>query len=250
MIGPRVIVAAATVALLLAGPAVLAQATSIAAACRVPSDLMASRASFERLGKAVKAKQPIRVLVLGTASSLGAGTSGANAAYPQRLALALSKHWGGLPVSIVNASRRGETAQSMQARLPELLKGAQVHLVIWQTATVDAVRGVDLNDFAEAIERGIQAIDEGGADVALVDSQYGGPLSTLADPRAYSDYLAQTLRGWNAMLVRRYAIMQHWTETGTLDLGASGRARQQQVADRVHECLAQVMSAMIVEAAD
>lgn len=227
-----------------------AQSPHITAGCRVPGELIASRANFERLGKAVRAKQPIRILVLGTASSLGAGTSGASAAYPQRLATALSKHWGGLGVSIVNASKRGETAQAMRARLPDLMKGGPIHLVIWQTATVDALRGVDLNDFADAIEAGLKAVDEGGADLALVDSQFGGPLGTIADPRAYSDYLAQVLRGWNAMLVRRYAMMQHWAENGTVDLTAKGRVQQQQVADRVHECLAQAMTAMIIEATE
>lgn len=213
--------------------------------CRAPAELVQSRAAFHRLGRAVKAREPIRILVMGTSSSLGAGTSGPDAAYPARLAARLSSEWDGLPVSVINVARAGMTAADMAARMPALLAESRAQLVVWQTGTVDAMRGVDLNEFAQAIDRGIGVATAAGADLLIVDSQYGGPLASMRNVEAYLDYLVQIVRGWNVALFRRYAIMRHWSEAGLIDLAPSGRPEQRRTADRVHDCLAQLLAETI-----
>jgi hypothetical protein len=235
----------AGLSLMIAGAASTAAAAAPDAQCRAPAELVQSRATFHRLARAVKAREPIRILVMGTSSSLGAGTSGPDAAYPARLAARLSSEWGGLPVSIVNVARAGMTASDMAGRMPALLAETRAQLVVWQTGTVDAMRGVDLNEFAQAIDRGIGVATAAGADLLIVDPQYGGPLASLRNVEAYLDYLVQVVRGWNVALFRRYAIMRHWSETGLIDLAPSGRPEQRRTADRVHECLAQLLAETI-----
>jgi hypothetical protein len=227
-----------------------AGAAAVDRVCEAPAELLQTRVVFERLARAVRTGEPIRIAVIGTGSSLGSGTSGANAAYPQRLAALLSRRWGGAPVTIVNASQSGQSAAAMAKRMPEVLREARPQLAIWQTATVDAMRGLDLNEFAAAIEAGIGAADVAGVDLLIVDAQYGGPLSTLADIAPYLDYLAQIVRGRNVALFQRFATMRYWAENGRLDLTSRKRADQQKTADRVHDCVAQALAAIVIDAID
>jgi acyl-CoA thioesterase I len=239
----------AAIVALLGMTATCAPAGAIDEACRVPAELVRNTVRLEQVARARRTGQPIRIVVLGTASSAGAGLSTPRAAYPARLEQWLAQHWGPGKVQVINVSHAGQTAAQMADRMAAVIRQEQPQLVVWQTGTVDAIRGVDVNDFGDAIERGIRLAAEANVDLLLVDSQYGSPAFVLRDASPYLDYLDQLVRGRDVVLFHRYAIMKYWVDNGTLNLSELPRAEQQRVADQAHDCLAQLMAAVIAKAA-
>jgi hypothetical protein len=232
-----------------AGLAAAAPAAAVDEACRAPPEHATTPVRFERVRAALAAGGPARIVVFGTASSAGAGNSALAASYPVRLQRWLERRWGPGRAVVINASRAGRTAAEMADRLAEVIRAERPDLVVWQTGTVDAVRGVDLNDFGDALLRGIRLADEAGVDLLLVDSQFGAQAFNLRDVAPYLDYLDQIVRGRDVALFHRYAIMKHWSESGRMNLTGSTKAEHARVADRVHDCIAQLLARMIADAA-
>jgi acyl-CoA thioesterase-1 len=234
---------------------VLALTTAAAAGaiddvCRVPDEYVHTPVRFEQVAAARHRNTPVRIVVMGTASSVGTGVSRPGAAYPARLEQSLVRRWGAGKVTVANASQAGRTARQMADRLAEVIRTHRPHLVVWQTGTVDAIRGVDLTDFAAAIERGIRITEAAQVDLLLVDSQYGSQTHVLQDLSPYVAYIDQVVRGHDVALFHRYDVMRHWVESGAMTLTDVPKPRQQQVADQVHDCLGQLLAEMIATAAE
>jgi len=217
--------------------------------CAADPDLLRPFVRLERVAAARAGGTPLRLLVLGTGSSQGLGVSDPAAAYPHRLQAELSRLLPQVATGLENASERGLTAADMAQRLPDLLRRHRPTLLIWQTGTVDAIRAIDLNAFAAALERGIDAADAAGADLLLIDAQYGSTAFELSNVAAYRSYMEQIVRGREVLLFRRYEIMRGWADEGWLETGGLPPERQKALADRVHECIGRLLARMIVEAA-
>jgi hypothetical protein len=52
-----------------------------------------------------------------------------------------------------------------------------------------------------------------------------------------------------AQLFSRWAIMRHWVETERIDLERAPPRQRLEVADRLHDCLAQALVAYILDGA-
>jgi hypothetical protein len=50
----------------------------------------------------------------------------------------------------------------------------------------------------------------------------------------------------NAPLVRRYELMHAWAEAETVDLERAPRSARVAVADRLNDCIAQAIAALVV----
>ena len=72
-----------------------------------------------------------------------------------------------------------KTAEEVAAGLAKLLEGKKPTLVIWQTGTVDAMRSVDPDDFRSAVDEGVAALQNAGADVILMNLQYSPRTETM-----------------------------------------------------------------------
>ena len=112
-------------------------------------------------------------------------------------------------------------------------------------SAVDAIRGVDINEFGDAIERGLQYAENAAADTLLIDSQYGSEAFVLYDATPYLGYLRQIAMGRRAALFPRFEIMRRWVEQGLLDLNPADAEAERAVADRTHDCLGRYLADMI-----
>lgn len=216
--------------------------------CAVARHLVSAEAALPRVAAAIEQQHIVRVVVLGTSSSALPGLAGSKAAYPARLEAALAAHWPGIAVKVVAAVKPRKTAIEMiDADFERMVMDEKPALVVWQTGTVDAIRGVDPDEFREALVVGIEMLQAKGADVILMNMQYSPRTESLIP----ADALADTMR-WAAVerevpLFDRLAIMKHWTETGTFDLYDAGKGTG--TAERVHDCLGRLLAELVVEAA-
>jgi len=213
-------------------------------ACAVAAHLVQSDAALPRVAAAIKNKS-LTVLVSGTTSSTLPGPSGVVASYPMRLEAALQKKLQGVNVKVISLAKPRQTAAEMAMAFPKALKEEKPALVIWQTGTADALRGVGTDNFQATLESAISRLREGGADVIFMNPQYSPRTDAVIATAAY----AETIR-WVALsnainLFDRQAIMRQWDELGTFDLLAATKSLD--TAAKVHDCIGRLLADLVLQ---
>jgi len=227
-----------------------AQATDPAIdVCRVPDDLVEPESPLPGLAESIAAGKPVKIVIVGTASSLGTGVSAPEKAYARRLKGELESRLRSVEITIVNLSQRGWTATEMAASFEAKVIPLQPTLVIWQTGTVEAVRGIDANEMGDALVAGIQKLHAHKIDVVLIEPQYSPHTAAIINFVPYSNYMNWIARGLDVNLFHRFAIMKHWVEERFVTFDEPARALQRLGADQVHNCIAVLLADMIVRAA-
>jgi hypothetical protein len=218
-------------------------------ACEVPGYLLSTESLLPKVTEAVKNGRPLTILVVGSRSSTINPTADSSeaAAYPARLQAALKEKLPAVTVDLSVDIEAKKTAEEVTAALPKLLEGKKPTLVIWQTGTVDAVRSVDPDDFRTAVDEGVVALQEAGADVILVNPQYSPRTETMISVPPYLDNMRVVAQQHDVPLFDRFAIMRHWAESGEFDLFSAFHGVE--LAKRVHNCLGVALSQFVLEAA-
>lgn len=213
--------------------------------CQVPDDLTYTDAPLPRVAAAIKAKTPLKIVVVGTASSAGAGLSPPAKPYPVELEHELSAMFPDNAIKMVVRAKRGETASTQSTFMVRSVVPEKPVLVIWQTGTVDAVRSVDPSDFGDALIAGIDLMHYKGADVILMDMQYSTATASVVNYPPYIDYMRRIAASRQVMLFDRYEIMQFWVTSGVTSFVATSKAKQQADAEFVHRCIGRLLAQMI-----
>lgn len=227
----------------------LAQAAAHAgpAPCGGPDILPHADIALPHVAAGLKAGE-LSIAVIGSGSSLLGPQAGSKAAYPGRLQAALEQRFPGLKVMISVAAKPRLTAAEMAVDLPRILRDEKPALVVWQTGTVDAIRGVDPDEFRATLDGGLDAIRTAGADAMLMNMQYSPRMESIIALDAYIDIMRWAAFQHDAPLFDRFHLMKQWNETGIFDLFAA--TRDFGLASRVHACLGRLLADFIVEAAE
>lgn len=218
--------------------------------CAAPSELLDSGVRLPELAKRLHARQPITIVAIGGASTAGtAAGDGEGNAYPRRLEEALQRRHPGVPITVINKGVPRQTTDEMVARFPSDVFALHPTLVIWETGTVDAVRSIDVEGFAEALESGIAALLRQHAEIMLVDMQYNPKTSSLINFEPYLDTLHRTADLQEVYSFRRYDLMRYWSDSGRFDLVDVPNGRQAALAGEIYRCLGERMADAIDHAA-
>ena len=233
---------------LLAGQAATGSARAEDAApqaCEVPPYLLSTESTLPKVAEAIKNARPLTVLVVGSRSStiLSSETS----AYPAKLQAALKEKLPSIPINLSVELQNGKTAEEVDANLVKLVEAKRPTLVIWQTGTVDAMRSVDPDDFRSAIDNGVAALQNAGADVVLLNLQYSPRTETMISAPPYLDNMKVVAQQHSVPLFDRFAIMRHWNDAGDFDLFSTFHGVD--MAKRVHACLGRALSKFVLDAA-
>jgi len=213
--------------------------------CEVPAYLLTSESTLPKVADAVKNGRPLDILVIGSRSSTIPASEAS--AYPARLQAMLKEKLPALTVNVTVELQAKKTAEDVAAGLSKLLEGKQPVLVVWQTGTVDAMRSVDPDDFRGAVDEGVVALQNAGADVILMNPQYSPRTETMIAPEPYLDNMRVVAQQHDAPLFDRFAIMRQWNESGEFDLFSTVRGID--LAKRVHDCLGRALSTFVIDAA-
>jgi hypothetical protein len=213
--------------------------------CEVPAYLLQSDSALPKVADAVKSGRPLDILVLGSRSSTIIASEAS--AYPSRLQAMLREK---LPTITVNVSvelQAKKTAEETAAGIVKLMEAKKPTLVIWQTGTVDAMRSVDPDDFRSAVDEGVVALQNTGADVVLMNLQYSPRTETMTSAPPYLDNMRVVAQQHDVPLFDRFAIMRQWNDSGDFDLFSASHGLD--LAKRVHDCLGRALSIFVIEAA-
>ncbi len=119
-------------------------------------------------------------------------------------------------------------------------------LVIWQTGTVDAMRGVDPESFRTSLDEGIDHIVDAGADLILMNMQYSPRTETMISLSNYADIMRVVARDREVPLFDRREIMRYWNDNGNFDLNLA--TKDLTTAYKVHDCLGRALASLVIEA--
>lgn len=215
--------------------------------CPVPGYLLFGDSRLEHVSKAATQTKHLKIVVIGTASSALPGLGGADASYPGQLEAALKRRLTGIDISLATIAKPRQTAAAMSEGIEQLLTDEKPDLVIWQTGTYDAVRGVDPEVFRSSIADGVETLQNGGADVILMNMQYSPRTDTVIALGTYVDNMRWVAREREIPLFDRLAIMRHWNDIGAFNLYAA--TKNVDLAKRVHNCLGRALASLIIDAA-
>jgi len=234
------------IALVLIGTLLAARALAGSQSCEVPDYVTHVDAPLTRVSAVVAKDHRLDILVLGTGSSALPGVEGARSAYPARLEAALAKRLPGAAVTVRTEVKTRRTTADMVNDLEKYLLDGKPTLVVWQTGTVDAIRGIDPDEFRAALEKGVAVLSAAGTDVILVNMQYSPRTDVMIAGGAYADNLRLVAQQHDLPLFDRLSAMKHWNETGAFDLSGPNTGH---MAEKVHDCLGKLLAELIVNAA-
>ncbi|MDQ2083315.1 GDSL-type esterase/lipase family protein [Xanthobacteraceae bacterium Astr-EGSB] len=212
--------------------------------CDVPEHLVDAEYAAPQAAAAIAAKR-LKIVVLGTFSSV---TGGPFKSYPTRLEEEMAARLPGVEVSVKSLAKPGETAATAEKMLEQVIADERPALVVWQTGTVDAIRGVDLEDFRIDLSNGIETLHDAKVDVVLMNMQYSPRTESMIALGSYAEAMRLVAVQYEVPLFDRFSVMKHWNENGTFDLYAA--TKKTDVADRVHQCIGRLLGGQIVEAAN
>ncbi len=232
---------------LLAGvlAAVPARAEDAPHNCEVPAYLLTSESALPKVADAVKNKRPLDILVIGSRSSTINTSDGT--AYPGRLQAVLREKLPSITVNVSVELQVKKTAEEVTAGLVKLLEVKKPTLIVWQTGTVDAMRSIDPDDFRGAVDEGVVALQNAGADVILMNLQYSPRTGTMISVPPYLDNMRVVAQQHDVPLFDRFSIMRHWHDSGDFDLFSASHGID--LAKRVHDCLGRALSQFVIETA-
>ena len=188
-------------------------ATEADSPCQAPTQTVANSAPLPHLEQLLRAKKPVRVLAIGSSSTVGVGASSPTANYPSRLGVELGKTFKDLRLVMINRGVSGEIAETTAERIRREVPLTKPDLVLWQVGTNDALSRIPVSDFSETVSRTLKWLKKMDVDVVIVGMQFTKPLSRDAHYRLLKDALKQVAQEENVPLIKRYEAMQHIDQT-------------------------------------
>lgn len=233
--------------------------TAEQAACTAPADLTTPSAPLSAVASALAAHRPVEILALGSGSTVGdtGGNSGPAfaaiktpaASFPYRMVDALHAMRKGDQFQLTVAGGRNVTAASMLAILHDQLATHHFDLVLWQTGTVEAVRGLRPDTLSQVLQEGVGLANGAHADVVLIDPQFSRFLRANTDLGPYEAVLEQVAGLQDVTLFRRFDLTQDWVNSGAIDLERVGREQRDKTIALLNTCLGQALAKYVLTGA-
>jgi hypothetical protein len=226
----------------------LAPAAWAEAPCEIPDDLALHDISLPAAKREVAADQRLIVLTFGGVQRAGAEAETSGATYPARLEAALRAALPNIQVTVANRPPPGKTALDLPAVIGDLIEQTGARLVIWGPGGRDVMQHVSLDDFAEAVQDGIDAVRDAEADLILLDTTFVPSPARMALIEDYRQRLLAAAAENDVPLLRRHALMRLWSGDGTLNLGARDQTERETVVRHLYSCVAKALAVPIAAA--
>jgi acyl-CoA thioesterase I len=197
---------------------------------------------LDNLAVAMRAGGPISVLALGSASTVVDGKNG----FPYRMIQALTKALPNVTFRLTVQGGRGLDAEQLLEQLRADLARQRYQLVLWQTGTVEAVRGTSPDDLSDTLEQGAELVAAQGGNLVLIDPQFSRMLRANTDLPPYEQAMEAAAALPNANLFHRFDLMHDWADQGLLDLERTPPSDQAAAVALLHECLGRALAHFIL----
>src|SRR6516164_4725614 len=215
------------------------------ARCDVPAGLIRVEVTLPHLSERLRAGNPVKIVAIGGASTTGTAAGSADLAYPHRLQEILDGWYPAVPTTVVNKGVPRQTAQQMLERFPSDVISEDPVLVIWETGITDAVRGVEVDDFATALQSGIDQLKTRGIDVILIDMQFSRSTTAVIDFERYLSTLHRVGEVNELYVFPRFEMMRYWSEQNVFNFDGVATNERANLAASVYECIGRRLAEVI-----
>jgi lysophospholipase L1-like esterase len=233
-----VLMAAVTIGL----PSVPAETFGEDQECSVPESFYAFEPTLAKTDKALADGREVVIAVLGGSSTLGRAAGGADFAWPARLTATLTSRFPSAQIKTVNLAVARQMAKGAADRLARDVLPLKPTLVIWETGTVEAVQGSDIEQFREILQAGIDALRHAGVEVVLMNMQFSRASDAMIRFEPYLTAMRQVADANDVPLFRRHGIMRNWAESGLLDPSVRDGEKSRQLAAKLYDCIGRAMA--------
>lgn len=166
------------------------------------------RRPLRALSRAVRANRVVKILAIGSSSTVGVGASSPAANYVARLEKNLEGSITGMDFDVVGRGVGGEVAQGAADRMKQEVEQTKPDLVVWQVGTNDAINKVDVASFKTCLKNTLAWLHQRRIDVVLIDPQFGEELAKDAHYEKMVTAVAEVARESHVLLVDRYEAMR------------------------------------------
>jgi hypothetical protein len=247
---PRVakLAAAFGMAALVSTAAWAADSPALPPACKVPAGMLAVSSPLQRAAKQIKSEQRLKIVALGSSSTLGMGASGPAGAYPARLEAALQAILpASVTIQVVNKGMARQSAEQMRARIEMDVIAEKPSLAIWETGTSEAVRGADVDEFIDLLLAGIDRMNAAGIDVVLIATQYFRNTAQLINYQPYVVAMDRVAGMRNLVLFPRFSVMRYWADHDRFNFEGKSPVERRQITDEIYDCLGRLVAHSLIE---
>ena len=209
---------------------------------RIASDV--TRRPLRVLSRALRIKRKIKILAIGSSTTVGVGASSPTATYVANLESTLEGSFKGMDFDVVGRGVSGEVAQGAADRMKKEIDDTKPDLVVWQVGTNDAIRHVSIEAFKNCLRTTLAWLAENKLDVVLVDPQYGKVLTADDYYERVVKAVADIAKESGVLLVDRFQAMLELQRArgDTYYLSADNL----HMNDRGHRCMAEQLARAIV----
>jgi hypothetical protein len=118
-------------------------------------------------------------------------------------------------------------------------------LVIWETGTMEAVRGMDVDQFRETLRIGTDQLRAARVELVLMNMQFSRATEAMIHFDPYLTAIRELADANDVPLFRRHEIMRYWAESGLLDLRATDGEKRGRVAAKLYDCIGRTMAQFV-----
>ena len=228
-------------------------------ACEMPAELTTPSDKLTHTAAALAKHDTLDILALGSGSTVGDMRAASNPAlayhapessFPYKMLEALEAMRPSASFHLTVKGGRNMKADGMVAIMRQELAAHHYDLVLWQTGTVEAVRGLRPDSLRSDLEDGADLAETARIDLVLIDPQFSRFLRANADLAPYETVLEQTAVHAGVTLFPRFGLTQAWVDNGQVDLERVARDRRDETIGLLNTCLGQALARYVLAGAD
>jgi lysophospholipase L1-like esterase len=206
---------------------------------RLPLD-----ATLPRTTAALRTNGPLRIVAMGSSSTLGLWQTDPAKTYPGMLQSELRQLKSGLQVDVINSGRNADTIPGNITRFDRDVFAHRPDLVIWQVGTNDVTWLQSADSLTGKIAEGIRMLKGNGADVILMDQQYA-PVILASQYSKMQASIADAARQEHVPLFSRFELMRRAVDGGLSMAALTAWDGLHNSADG-YECIGRALARAIV----
>ncbi len=202
--------------------------------CEVPPEMLQVSVKLPHLAARLQAHEPVNIVAIGGASTTGTAAGSSDLAYPHRLQVALTKLFPDVAITVVNKGVPRQSTRQMIGRFATDVIPEDPVLVVWETGISDAVRGIEVEEFASGLQAGIEEIKHRAIDINM---QFSRSTATVIDFERYLTALRRVADLNEVYVFPRYEMMRYWSEQNMFNFDEVAADERARLAARVYDCI-------------
>jgi acyl-CoA thioesterase-1 len=214
--------------------------------CDCPMSKLADPAALPHFAAALRQKNTVEIVAIGSSSTFGIGASTVDRTYPFQLQDILERTFKSQDFFISNSGIGGEVAAQTAKRVMNEVALKLPDLVLWQVGTNDVLAGVPIEEFKTTVQGTLRWLKYHGIDTVLIGLQYSPAVENNERHHAFSRAISEIAAEENVLLVRRYDAMRFVALTRWEGL-LSGDGLHQN--DHGYRCMAEHIAHAVVASA-